>query len=335
MIAQFAKDCVRIRIPTLLFALIPICFVTTLVAQEVDVIGDRNELRKVFDAYDRLRVSLESYDASVEGVEEMDKRVVKGKYDISKRGSLYTVSTVSQNVPTEGTPPIDIAHEHYLDSNRGYHEEVDTRKGIIRIFGAQGDQANPLDSRWSPLVTPFHAPFERECFWFSVPNPFFMMFDPEKIKGATRQLTIEKNSNGDILLIRKFPSGSKTEAIASAEFGHLLVSIYSTVGNNGRMEQVKYSWTKLPNGSFAPKSKTYLVDSTILHHAQSWEVTRLTTPGPKKDIVKSSLNPPVGWKIIDTDTKAEKVIGGEEGKRVRGLLDSVDRVGIGTRNQPR
>ena len=312
----------------LLFGLMPICFVTSLVAQEVEVIGDRKELQKVFDAYDRLRVSLESYDASVEGVIEMDKRVVKGKYDISKRGSLYSVSTVSQNIPSEGTPPIDIAHEHYLDSSRGYHEEVDARKGVIRIFGDLGDESNPVDSRWSPLKSPFHAPLDRECSWFGMPNPFRPTFDPETMKGTTRQLTIEKKTNGDIVLVRKLPSERKIEAIASAEFGHLLVSIHSNIGTDERMEQVKYAWSKLPNGNCVPKSRAYLLDSTKVHLAQSWEVTRLTTPGPKKDIVQPSLNPPVGWKIIDASPKAnsEFVIGEEEGKHVRGLLDSVKRV---------
>jgi len=133
----------------------------------VEVIGDRKELQKVFDAYDRLRVSLESYDASVEGVIEMDKRVVKGKYDISKRGSLYSLSTVSQNIPSEGTPPIDIAHEHYLDSSRGYHVPSSYQGGGKRHMARNRESKRGFGRRGACEPTPFRyceTAFRRETF---------------------------------------------------------------------------------------------------------------------------------------------------------------------------
>ena len=311
-------------------------FGTSLLAQDdgvtVEVKGDRKEAQKVFDAYEKLRTTMESYDATVEAVEEVGPiRDLKGKCEIAKSGNLYLVSTISNNSPTNGGPVVDIARDHYLDSSRGYHEETDGRKGIIRISKSRGDQSNPFDSRWSPLVAPFHAPIDRECFWLGSSYPFLHLFHPEKMKGTTRELVILTSSNGDVVLTRKFPPGREIVATASAEFGYLMVSLRdSDKEDEGRTEQMTYSWSKLPDGRIVPKSKTYSLDSPKIHMGQSWKVTRLTIPSTKTEFIKPSLNPPVGWKIIDTESKAEKIIGGEEGKRVRGLLDSVDRVGIGT-----
>jgi len=62
-------------------------FTRGLQAQEGEVIGDRAELQKVLDAYDHLRATLESYDATVEcksvNVVNSERIEARGEYEIS------------------------------------------------------------------------------------------------------------------------------------------------------------------------------------------------------------------------------------------------------------
>ncbi len=157
------------------------------------------------------------------------------------------------------------------------------------------------------------------------------------MKGIPRQVHVEKRADGNVVLTRKYQGGTVLEMIASAEFGYLLTSYrYAVHTKPGQaVDQADFTWSKLPNGKLVPKSKKYankFPNNTT--DSRSWEVTSLTMPSTKTEIKKLSMNPPVGWRIVDLDSKTEQVIGGEEGKRVRALLDSANRVRVGFPQSP-
>ena len=296
---------------------------TALCAQEVKVLGDRSELQRVLDAYKQLTVTLESYDAAVEcSFQFGGSPLILGKYSISKKGSIYDVA-------------VDIDKEnmhfniiYYLDAKLGLFESVDSRNGVIKT--SRKDKAKWVVSEWAPMAVPLTSPIDIDCCCIRDGYHFRSLIDPEYLKGITREIGVEKAANGNIVLTRKYPSGKTHELIASPEFGYLLVSyrdVVQTKPEQGTLS-VDFSWLKLPDGKMVPKSKKFTHQFPTRTDSKTWEVTSFSVPSTKTEMKKYSLSPPVGWKIIDLETKAEKVIGGEEGKRVRALLDSVNRVQI-------
>ena len=301
-------------------------------AQEGEVIGDRAELQKVLDAYDQLKTTLESYDATVECKHDRtDGAVVLGKYEISKRGSLYSLSKTIDCAK-------EMTHfevEDYLDMGVGYLENVDRRVGIIKTLRRQKSDADYY--AWTPLTLPLTSPIDLDCFCIMPGRSIRPLMDPANMKGIPRQVHVEKRADGNVVLTRKYQSGTVLEMIASAEFGYLLTSYrYAVHTKPGQaVDQADFTWSKLPNGKLVPKSKKYtnqLPNNTT--DSRSWEVTSLTIPSTKTEIKKLSLDPPIGWKIVDLEAKTEQVIGGEEGKRVRALLDSANRVRVGFPQSP-
>ena len=306
-------------------------------AQEGEVIGDRAELQKVLDAYDQLRATLESYDATVEcksvNVANGQTLEVQGEYEISKRGSLYNLSKVIDIIDFDKNGR-HFESQDYLDTSIGYSENVESRVGIIMT--SQKEKVDADVYTWTPLVLPLTSPIDLDCFCIRHGRPFRPMMDPENMRGIPRQIHVETAANGNVILTRKYPSGTVLEMIASAENGYLLTSyrfVVHTKPEQG-VEQADFTWSKRSDGSFMPKSKSYRQKLKENSESRTWLVTSLTTPSAKTEIKKFSLNPPVGWKIVDVQTKAEKVIGGEEGKRVRALLDSTNRVQIVLPNAP-
>ncbi len=294
-----------------------------LLAQDGEVIGSRNDLQLVLDAYDKLRMSFDSYDASVICNSDHENGALHtGQVEISKRGPLYYVVFRSQ-AAVDGR---DGVTDYFLDASRFYIEKVDSRQGIIRV----SHPTKPVLGlyKWIPMTSGFPSPIDIDSFCFGYGDPFDSLIDPDKMKGKLRQIIVEKNFSGNIVLTRKYPSGYIIEAIASVESGYLLTSLRDVVqpNDNRSMQSAEYSWQKLENGEFAPKSKKYSHQFPKNPQRYEWEVTKLTFPSARTDFKMPSQNPQVGWKIIDTATKSEKVIGGEEGKRIRSLLDSVKRV---------
>ena len=295
---------------------------TELCAQEAKVIGDRSELQKVLDAYQQLTATLESYDATVEcSYQFAGGPEILGKYSISKKGSIYGVEA------DEDKESMHFNTLYYLDAKLGMYESVDSRMGVIKT--SRRDKANTV-VEWTPMAAPLTSPIDIDCCCMRDGYHFRSLIDPDHMKGITREIGVEKAANGNIVMTRKYPSGKTLELIASPEFGYLLISYRDVVQTKPEFgtQRVDFSWSKLPDGKFAPKSKKFIHEFPTRTDSRSWEVTSFAVPSAKTEPKRYSLSPPVGWKIIDLQTKAEKVIGGEEGKRVRALLDSVNRVQI-------
>ena len=278
--AAFGSSVSKMHFAALTQVAVILFFSCGLQAQEGEVIGDRAQLQKVLDAYDQLKATLESYDATVEcNMVNLEGLEVHGKYEIVKHGSLYSLSKVIDVTKEKA----HFEKEDYLDMSLGYLENVDSRLGIIKTSRREKSDADVYS--WTPLTLPLPSPIDLDCFCIRHGRSFRTMIDPANMKGKPRQVHVETASNGNVILTRKYPSGSVIEMIASAENGYLLTSYRDAVQSKPEygLQHVDFTWSKLPNGKFTPKSKNFTHKFTDKSESRSWVVNSLTTPAAKKE----------------------------------------------------
>ncbi len=293
-------------------------------AQEVQVQirGDVTHLQKIVSAYDDLKVRMATYKLS-------------GSWEYESYSSPFQILSdctiahydqrylVEMALTVKGEDGVRKAN-HY--QAKDFAESVNLRKGIITIIRRPANYRSLLP--WQSLSGAIRATPDVDVLRVGLSGEeFSAYFIPERMRGTSRVLNIETDSEGNITVIREF-STYKMIFYAPAEFGNLISKVdYEGFPANEKSAalRIRTGWQSLPDVGWIPMEQEYtMISRKGDDKAWRWKITEYSAHATESDVEQPSLHAPAGWKIVDDATKEFIVVQGQDSAKIRGMLDSVD-----------